>query len=71
MSNGHLKLYFFQKISGDFVRDNNTNISLRSSTVDGIESVRSHSAKRDKQALKRLRKYSYFQFDGDFHLSPV
>jgi hypothetical protein len=56
-------------MSGDFVCDNNANISLRSSAVDGGDSVGSHSAKRDKQALKRLHKY--FQFDVDFHLSPV
>ena len=51
------------------MRDNNANISLRSSAVGGVDTVRRHSAKHDEQALKRLHKY--FQFDVDFHLSPA
>jgi hypothetical protein len=56
-------------MSGDFKRDNNANISLKSSIVDGADSVRRHSAKRDKQTLKRPHKN--FQFDVDFRLSPM
>lgn len=54
---------------GYFEHDNNANISLSSSTVDGADSVRRHSVKRDKQTLKPPHKY--FQFDVDFRLSPM
>jgi hypothetical protein len=56
-------------MSGYFERDNNANISFRSSTVDSADSVRRHSVKRDKQTLKPPHKY--FQFDVDFRLSPT
>ena len=70
MSNGHLKRYYFEKCQvTSCVITTLMFHSGRSITVCGVDTVRSRSAKRDEQALKHLHKH--FQFDVDFHLSPV